>query len=87
MAVFLAMIVMPLLALQVDRIHHPLGHVLVGPKDAALPEHGVHQGGLAVIDVGDDGQVANVVAGGAGGYTWLGLLRDHHTCLGQGKLR
>ena len=29
-------------------------------------EHGVHQGGLAVVHVGDDGQVSNVVAGMCG---------------------
>ena len=31
---------------------------LVGAEVAALPEHGVDQRGLAVIDVGDDGDVA-----------------------------
>jgi hypothetical protein len=40
-----------LLALQVDRVHDPLRHVLVGAEDAGLPEHGVDQGGLAVVDV------------------------------------
>ena len=33
-------------------------------EGAALAEHGVDQGGLAVVDVGDDGEVAQVVAGG-----------------------
>ena len=51
-----------LLALEVDRVHDPLGHVLVGAEDAGLPEHGVHQGGLAVVDVGDDGDVSDVRA-------------------------
>ena len=31
----------------------------VGAECAALAQHGVHQGGLAVVDVGDDGDVAN----------------------------
>jgi hypothetical protein len=31
----------------------------MGAEDAALIQHGVYQGGLAVIDVGDDGDVAN----------------------------
>ena len=52
----------PLLALEVDRVHHALGHVFVGAEDAALPEHRVHQRGLAVVDVGDDGEVAHVVS-------------------------
>jgi hypothetical protein len=30
------------------------------PKKAALAEHGIHQGGFAVVDMGDDGDVANV---------------------------
>ena len=51
-----------LLALEVVRVHDPLGHVLVGAEDAGLPEHGVDQRGLAVVDVGDDGDVAQVVA-------------------------
>jgi len=51
-----------LLALQVDRVHDPLGHVLVGAEDARLPQHGVHEGRFAVIDVRDDGDVADVAA-------------------------
>jgi hypothetical protein len=30
------------------------------PEDARLPKHGVHQGGLAVVNVGDNGNVANI---------------------------
>ena len=51
-----------LLALEVDRVHHPLGDRLMLTEDAALPEHRIHQGGLAVVDVGDDRQVADVVS-------------------------
>ena len=40
-------------------VHHPLLHLLVGPERPRLPEHLIHQGGLAVIDVGDDRQVTN----------------------------
>ena len=32
---------------------------LVGAEGAALVEHGVHQRGLAVVDVRDDGDIAN----------------------------
>ena len=54
-----------LLALEVVRVHDPLGDVLVGAEGAGLPEHGVDEGGLAVVDVGDDGDVAEIVATGA----------------------
>ena len=32
------------------------------PEGAGLAQHGVDEGGLAVIDVGDDGDVADVGA-------------------------
>ena len=51
-----------LLPLEVDRVHDPLDDVLVGAEDAGLPEHGVDQRGLAVVDVGDDGDVSDVRA-------------------------
>ena len=47
------------LALQFVRIHHPLDMVLVGAERAALLQHGVDQRGLAVINVRDDGDIAN----------------------------
>src|SRR3990172_4881973 len=50
-----------LLALEVDRVHDPLGNVLVGAEDARLPQHGVHEGGLPVVDVGDDGDVPDIL--------------------------
>ena len=49
----------PPLPLQRVGVHDPLLHLLVGPEGPGLPEHLIHQGGLAVIDVGDDGQVTN----------------------------
>ena len=48
------------LALQIVGVHDAFDQVLVGAKGAALPQHGVHQRGLAVVDVGDDGDIANV---------------------------
>ena len=57
-----------LLALEVHRVHHPLVDRpllrLVGRERAALPQHGVDQGGLAVVDVGDDRDVAQIVPDG-----------------------
>ena len=52
-----------LLPLQVTRVHHPFVDRLVVPERPRLPEHGVDQGGLAVVDVGHDGHVADVVSG------------------------
>jgi len=47
------------LAFQIVRVHDALGDGLVVAERAALAEHGVNQRGLAVIHVGDDGDVAN----------------------------
>ena len=49
-----------LLALEVHRVEHPLGHVLTYAERAGLPEHRIHQRGLAVVDVSDDRYVADV---------------------------
>ena len=46
------------LPLQVAGVHNPVHHLLVFAVDAALLEHFVHQGGLAVVNVGDDGNIA-----------------------------
>src|SRR5262249_19440588 len=51
-----------LLALEVHGVHDPVGDLLVGAERAGLAEHGVDQRGLAVVDVGDDGDVAQRVA-------------------------
>ncbi len=53
-----------LLALEVVRVHDPLVDVLVGAERARLPQERVDEGGLAVVDVGDDRHVAQVVARG-----------------------
>ena len=47
------------LAFQIVRVHDALGHGLVVAESAALAEHGVNQRGLAVVHVGDDGDIAN----------------------------
>ena len=70
-----------LLPLEVHRVHDPLGDVLVGPEGARLPQQLVDEGGLAVVDVGDDGHVAQVVAGlhelGSAFGSWRGDLRAY----------
>ena len=45
------------LPLQRVRVHHPLFDLLVGAERPGLPEHLIDQRGLAVVDVGDDGQI------------------------------
>ena len=52
-----------LFALEIHRVHHPLDHGLVGAEGARLTEKLVHQRGLAVVDVGDNGDVANLFDG------------------------
>jgi hypothetical protein len=46
------------LALQLVAVHGALGDPLVGAEGAALVQQRVDQGGLAVVDVGDDRDVA-----------------------------
>ena len=46
------------LALELVAVHRALGDALVRPERAALVQQRIHQRGLAVIDVGDDGDVA-----------------------------
>ena len=46
------------LALDIARIHDPLGHLLVVAEGAGLPQQLVDKRGLAMVHVGDDGHVA-----------------------------
>ena len=46
------------LPLQVAGVHDPVLDFLVFPESAALLEHLVHEGGLAVVNVGDDGDIS-----------------------------
>jgi hypothetical protein len=48
------------LALQFIRIEGALSHLLVGAKRPRLTQHRIDQGCLAVVDMGDDGDVADV---------------------------
>ena len=49
-----------LLPLEVAGVHDPVDHLLVGAERAGLAQHGVDQRRLAVVDVGHDGDVAEV---------------------------
>ncbi len=68
---------------QVVGVHDALGHGFVGTEGAGLAEHGVDEGGLAVVDVGDDGDVADSFSSGGsahgevrpvlcGAWMWVG---------------
>ena len=52
------------LALEVHGVHDAVHDHLVDAEGAGLAEHGIHQGGLAVIDMRHDGDVAHVCPGG-----------------------
>src|SRR5205823_13886512 len=48
-----------LLALEVHRVHDPLRDGLVLAEEPGLPEHGIDEGRLTVVDVSDDGDIAD----------------------------
>ena len=50
------------LTLQVVAVHDTLRYILILPECAALLEHFVHQGGFAVVTVGDDGDIPQIVS-------------------------
>ena len=50
----------PLLALEVHRVEHALVDVLVRAEGAGLPEHGVDERRLPMVDVGDDRDVSEI---------------------------
>ncbi len=52
----------PLLALEIARIHDAVHHRLIGPERSRLAKHRVDQRGLAVVHMGDDRDVSDVVA-------------------------
>ena len=47
------------LPLQITGVHNPIHGGLVLPVDAALLQHFVDQGGLAVVNVGNNGNIAD----------------------------
>ncbi len=73
------------LALEIVRVHHALGEDLVRAEGAGLPEHVVDERGLAVVDVGDDGDVADGVRTRGGHWALhlasLAPFRKESACL------
>ena len=53
----------PFFALQIHRIHHSLLDLLIGAEGAGLAQELVDERGLAVVDVGNDGNVTNLIHG------------------------
>ena len=49
------------LAFEIDIVHHPFLDDFITPKNAALPEHGIHEGGLPVVHMGNHGNITNGV--------------------------
>ena len=49
------------LPLQIAGVHHAVHHGLVLPVHAGLLEHLIHQSGLAMIDVGDNGNISQIL--------------------------
>ena len=54
------------LALEIVGIHGALDHALIVAIGAGLLQQAIDQGGLAVVDVGDDGDVAKVHSSASG---------------------
>ena len=50
------------LSLNIARVHHAFLYFLILPECAALAEHSVHQGSFAVVDVGYDCYVPDIVS-------------------------
>ena len=57
------------LTLQIIGVENTIVHLLIGTEDIRLLQHAVEEGRLPVIDVGDDGNVAEL--GGAVGHAVL----------------
>jgi hypothetical protein len=51
------------LALEIVGVHRAFGDLLVGAESARLLQELVDQGGLPVVDMGDDGDVADIHGG------------------------
>ena len=60
-------------------VHDARRDVLAFTKDAALPEHRIDERRLAVVDVGDDGDVAEI---GTSLHRWCALPVQHREALG-----
>ena len=53
-----------LFALKIHGIHDPVIDILVLAKSPRLPQHGVHQSGFTVVNVGNNGNISKIFAEG-----------------------
>jgi hypothetical protein len=81
--VALARMVIPAFAFEVVRIHGALGHLLVLAEGAALLQQAIDQRGLAMVDVRDDRDVADVHNDLSGGVDWARLYARSVTAARQ----
>lgn len=69
---------LPLLIVRVHNADPSLVNLRLITEDGGLLEHRIHEGGLAVVDVSDYGDVADLVdddAAGGGGGGGLGVVK------------
>ena len=59
------------LPFQIAGVHHPVLGGLIFPIDAALLQHFVNQGSLAMVNVGDDGDIANIFLRCHNGFSFV----------------
>jgi hypothetical protein len=71
-AVFFDRMVMPFFFLIVA-VHHPLGGDRTFAEGTRLLQQAIDESGLAVIDVGDDGDIAEVFNGHREGLPGVGI--------------
>jgi len=75
------------LALLIHGIHGPFGNILLGVKNAALTQQGINQGRLAVVNMGDNGNIAQVQGLGALFYSiWMAFRFAESGAAAPGKL-
>src|ERR1051326_6405377 len=75
------------LAFEFVGIHHPVDEFLVGAEDAALAKHLVHERRLAVVNVGDDGDIANAQISFLGGTLGCGKTGFVYSSIAQTAAR
>jgi hypothetical protein len=76
------------LSLEIHRVHHPLGNLLVFPEGPRLLEHGVNQGCLSMIDMGDNGNVSYVLlAHGNVLYSLFSFMESRDHSRGRGDVQ
>ena len=62
------------LTLDIAAVHDALSHDLIVAERAALTQHCVHQGGFAVVNVSDNGNVAQIVTNHKNNLSILNLV-------------